>query len=210
MNKKRIGYGMLLAGLVMTAAWQIGAGLYIHAKALLAQELLERAWDRTKLGESRAMPWPWADTWPVARLSVPSQNISLIVLAGDSGRTLAFGPGHNFGSAAPGERGNSFISGHRDTHFRFLEYLQPGDQLLMDTPRGQQKVYRIEEATIVDAAEAWVKNEPAASRLSLITCYPFDAIVPGGRQRYIVTAVEVKSKSEVSEFFKDGLSSAEL
>lgn len=202
MNRKRLGYVMLIAALVIAGTWQIGQGLYIHAKALLAQELLENAWLKTRNGEQRATPWPWADTWPVARLSVPSQNISLIVLAGDSGRTLAFGPGHNFGSATLGENGNSFVSGHRDTHFRFLEYLQPGDRVYVDTPQGQRKVYRIEQASIVEAGEAWVESEPQTSRLSLVTCYPFESIVPGGSQRYIVSAVEVNPQPEQPEIFK--------
>lgn len=202
MNRKRLGYVMLIAALVIAGTWQIGQGLYIHAKALLAQELLENAWLKTRNGEQRATPWPWADTWPVARLSVPSQNISLIVLAGDSGRTLAFGPGHNFGSATLGENGNSFVSGHRDTHFRFLEYLQPGDRVYVDTPQGQRKMYRIEQASIVEAGEAWVESEPQTSRLSLVTCYPFESIVPGGSQRYIVSAVEVNPQPDQSELFK--------
>ena len=197
-----MGYPLLLAGLVIVGTWQIGQGLYIHAKALLAQELLERAWQKTQKGESRVAPWPWADTWPVARLSVPSQKVKLIVLAGDSGRTLAFGPGHNFSSATVGESGNSFISGHRDTHFRFLEYLQTGDRVYVDTPQGQHKVYRVEQATIVEAGEAWAINEPRVSRLSLVTCYPFEAIVPGGSRRYIVSAVEVNPEPDQSELFK--------
>ena len=191
MNRKRIAYLMLIAGLLIAGSWHIGQGLYIHAKAMLAQELLERAWEKAQHGERRATPWPWADTWPVARLSVPSQNVNLIVLAGDSGRTLAFGPGHNFGSANLGDNGNSFISGHRDTHFRFLEYLQSGDRVYVDTPQGQRKVYRVEQASIVDARHARVVSDQQTSRLSLITCYPFEAIVPGGSQRYIVSAVEV-------------------
>ena len=202
MNRKRLGYRLLLVGLVIAGSWQVMQGLYIHAKAMLAQELLEYAWEQTQQGESRATPWPWADTWPVARLSVPSQNISLIVLAGDSGRTLAFGPGHNFGSATLGENGNSYISGHRDTHFRFLEYLQAGDRVVVEIPQGKQKVYRVERAIITDAADAWVESEPLTSRLSLITCYPFESIVPGGSQRYIVSAIEVNPQPGQPEIFK--------
>jgi sortase A len=192
---KRIAFLIFIVGLVMAGSWQIGQGLYIHAKALLAQELLEHAWEKTRHGEARAMPWPWADTWPVARLSVPSQNVSLIVLAGDSGRTLAFGPGHNFGSAALGGKGNSLVSGHRDTHFRFLEYLKQGDRIFVDTRQGQRKMYRVEATRIVDARNAKLISEQQASRLNLVTCYPFEAVVPGGSQRYIVTAVEHKPPS---------------
>jgi sortase A len=203
-NRLRIGYLLVVAVLVIAGTWQVGQGVYIHAKAILAQQLLESAWLETRNGKQRATPWPWADTWPVARLSVPSQNVNLIVLAGDSGRTLAFGPGHNFGSVTPGEKGNSFISGHRDTHFRFLEYLQQGDRVYVDTPQGERKVYTVEQVSIVDAGDAWVESEPQMSRLSLITCYPFEAIVPGGSQRYIVSAVEVNSESnpDQSELFK--------
>ena len=189
MNRKRLGYRLLLVGLVMAGSWQVMQGLYIHAKAMLAQELLEYAWEQTQQGESRATPWP-------------CQNISLIVLAGDSGRTLAFGPGHNFGSATLGENGNSYISGHRDTHFRFLEYLQAGDRVVVEIPQGKQKVYRVERAIITDAADAWVESEPLTSRLSLITCYPFESIVPGGSQRYIVSAIEVNPQPGLPEIFK--------
>lgn len=195
MNIKRVSLLIFIVVLVMAGSWQVGEGLYIHAKALLAQELLEHAWQKTRNGETRATPWPWADTWPVARLSVPSQHLSLIVLAGDSGRTLAFGPGHNFGSAALGEKGNSLVSGHRDTHFRFLEYLQQGDRIFIDTPQGQRKMYRVEATSIVYAHNAKLLSDRKTSRLNLVTCYPFDAIVPGGSQRFIVTAVEDNSPS---------------
>lgn len=181
----------MIAVMLIVAGWQIGQGVYIHAKAMLAQELLQRAWLKTRQGEQDVKPWPWADTWPVARLSVPRLQVSLIVLAGDSDRTLAFGPGHNFGSARPGAQGNSFISGHRDTHFRFLQYLQPGEAIFVDTPQGHRRLYRVDTRAIVDAREAWIETESLGSRLNLITCYPFDAILPGGRQRYIVSALEI-------------------
>jgi hypothetical protein len=38
------------------------------------------------------MPWPWAYTWPIARLMLPFKEIELIVLNGAYGRSLAFGP----------------------------------------------------------------------------------------------------------------------
>ena len=48
-----------------------------------------------------------------------------------------------------------------------------------------------------------VVNKPQMSRLNLITCYPFESIVPGGSQRYIVSAVEVnpQANSARSELF---------
>ena len=53
--------------LVAAGAWQLSDGLWIQAKAWLARGLIAHAWSRTLQGEARAKPWPWADTWPVAR-----------------------------------------------------------------------------------------------------------------------------------------------
>ena len=92
--------------LLSIGGWQAGHGAFIYGKAWLAQLLLEDAWRRTEVGASGPVrPWPWADTWPVARLEVPRLGIDEIVLAGGSGRTLAFAPGHVDGTAAPGSRG---------------------------------------------------------------------------------------------------------
>jgi sortase A len=120
--------------LLLASMWQLGGGLTIRAKAILAQILVRDAWERTLKGERQAKPWPWADTWPVARLSVPEQRIDLFVLAGANGRTIAFGPGHVFGTAPPGEEGNSVIGGHRDTHLAFLRDTKPGMELRVQRP----------------------------------------------------------------------------
>jgi hypothetical protein len=77
-------------------------------------------------GEAMPKPWPWADTWPVARLRMQHPSVDLIVLAGAYGRTLAFGPGHVTSSALPGQEGTVMLTGHRDTHFRFLKDVQTG------------------------------------------------------------------------------------
>jgi len=69
-----------------------GQGAYIHAKALVAQVLLERAFDKTIATGQETKPWSWADTWPVARLEFPRLGRGTVVLAGSSGQALAFGP----------------------------------------------------------------------------------------------------------------------
>ena len=85
---------------------------------------------------ARVKPWPWADTHPVARLIVPAHRVELLVLAGANGRTLAWGPGHVEGTAAPGDAGNAVVTAHRDTHFAFLRDLVPGDRIVVETPAG--------------------------------------------------------------------------
>jgi sortase A len=179
---------LLVACLLCFGFWQLGQGAYIPAKAWLAQELMQRAWTRTGSGEVRATPWPWADTWPVARLTAMAGEVDLIVLAGGSGRTLAFGPGHLSASALPGEVGNAVIAGHRDTHFRFLKDIQPGELLKLESTKGLEHLYKVVAVDIVDSRRGSLLLDTEAAMLSLVTCYPFEAIEAGGPLRYVVTA----------------------
>ena len=175
----------LLAGVGL---WQLGQGAWIHVKAQLAQHLLQRAWARSLRGEPEARPWPWADTWPVARLRVPAHGVDLIVLAGVSGPTLAFGPGHAPGSAVPGTRGTAIFTGHRDTHFRFLEHVKRGDEILVEAPGLPRTRLRVRAMAVIDSRSAVIRSEDRSAGLVLMTCYPFDAVRPGGPLRYAVTA----------------------
>jgi len=175
--------------LLALGLWQFGEAAYIYLKAELAQQLIKAAWNRTRNGACAVKPWPWADTWPVARLTVPTRKIDLYVLADASGRTLAFGPGHLSGSAMPGEPGDILISAHRDTHFAFLELLLPGDEVCIQTPRGALFRYRVVGAEVVDKSALGRVLSDDGERLTLVTCYPFRAINPGGPLRYLVTAL---------------------
>lgn len=168
--------------------WQLGQGAYVPAKAWLAQGLMQRAWVQSTEGAAKVAPWPWADTWPVARVTARAGDVDLIVLAGGSGRTLAFGPGHLSESAQPGTVGNVVIAGHRDTHFRFLQTIAPGEMLTIETSDGQKHHYEVTATDIVDSRTASLSLDTDAAMLSLVTCYPFDARESGGPQRYIVTA----------------------
>ena len=178
----------LILGLALAGSWQLGSGLYIHFKALLAQHLIESAWSRTLQGEHEVRPWPWADTWPIARLRVPAKAIDLYVLADASGRSLAFGPGYVSGSASPGAAGNTIIAAHRDTHFRFLRELTPGTLIAVQTSDGVVHDYEMSEAQVLDVQHDYIEVQSAEPTLTLLTCYPFDALVPGGPLRYAVIA----------------------
>ena len=83
----------------------------------LAQVLLDRAWSRAQSEAEPQRPWPWADTWPVARIGASQLDRPLIVLAGAHGASLAFAPGHLDGTPRPGATGNSVVAGHRDGSF---------------------------------------------------------------------------------------------
>jgi sortase A len=197
-TRRRWAVYLVPALLIGFGLWQVGEGLLIHAKAALAQVLIARAWDETVAGGRPARPWPWADTYPVARLEVDALGVERMVLAGASGRTLAFGPGHMDGSPLPGAPGNSVIGGHRDTHLRFLEDVTPGMVIRIETADGAWHRFRVVAARIADSRTTRLALTGGPPRLTLVTCYPFDAIAPGGPLRYVVTAEEIADRDRVA------------
>jgi len=173
--------------MALTGSALLVAGLWIPAKAWIAQQMIARAWHATLAGQERVRPWPWADTWPIAKLELPGASRPLYVLAGASGQSLAFGPAHLSTSGLPGDADNVVIAGHRDTHFAALEALDVGDEILVESKRGTIR-YRVEATAIVHESRVDLVERTGRRELTLITCYPFDAIVPGGPLRYVVFA----------------------
>ncbi len=173
--------------LLLSGGFLLADGYWIRAKAVLAQLLLQHAWQETVVTGAIAKPWPWADTWPVARLEVPRLGIDLIVLEGESGEVLAFGPGHLPASSPPGTGGHTIVAGHRDTSFRFLQDLQQDDLLLLHTAGGHLERYRIRER-LIRKADALFFMESAVSALTLLTCYPFDSLRSSPPLRFLVLA----------------------
>jgi sortase A len=179
---------IVVSSLLCFGFWQFGQGAYIPAKAWFAQELMHRAWNKTEDSEQAQPPWPWADTHPVARLSAKGGDIELIVLEGGSGRTLAFGPGHLSISVLPGERGNSIIAGHRDTHFLFLQHMKRGETIQVELPDGRRHLYQVTEIDVVDSRRGSLVLDTDTPTMSLVTCYPFNALDAGGPMRFVVSA----------------------
>ena len=155
----------LFVALVVAIAGAIlfGQGIYIHAKAMLAQVLLERAFTETITTGRVVKPWPWADTWPEARITVKRIGASAIALAGSSGQALAFGPGHVERTADAGERGVAIYSAHRDTHFRFLKDVAIGDEIDITRHDGKTFRYRADGSSIVRYDQSGI--DPFTSRL---------------------------------------------
>ncbi len=182
--------GIVLLGLSLAAH-----GMYIPAKAQLAQLLLHRAWLQSE-GQPGARPWPWADTSPIARLRAKPAGYSVdqLVLSHASGRNLAFGPTHISPSAPPGSAGHVVLSGHRDTHFKWLADLALDDSLRIDTHRASQ-TYRVIGREIIDLEQHNFELLADGDLLTLVTCYPFDAVSPNTNQRYLVHAERVATSN---------------
>lgn len=208
---------LLMAGLVVFGGWQLGYSSYLLAKAELAQWLLEQAWQEMRREQAQSIvsnshqaqplrmqqgiaPWPWADTWPLAKLSWPALNQELIVLAGASGRNLAFGPAHLSASVAPGATGVSVIGGHRDTHFAFLSQAKLGDRFVIERADGRQYRFQVKEILITDVRESHIGLDSDVAKIALVACYPFadwQSGEAGGASsplRYLVLAEQVGSQ----------------
>jgi sortase A len=178
--QRLVGLALLAAGITLVAT-----GVWLPAKAELAQRLLNRAWLATQHGGGEVKPWPWADTWPIARLLLP-QHEPLIVLADATGRSLAFAPGWLTGSAAPGEVGVAVIAGHRDTHFAALATLLVGEHFEIERPDRSRLVYEVSSVAIMDTARESLALQSDRSMVALVTCWPFNAWIAGGSLRYVV------------------------
>jgi len=174
---------LALAGLLL-----VGHGAYIHAKAYVAQILLERAFAETLVTGQVTKPWSWADTWPVGRIAINRLHVSAIVLAGSSGQALAFGPGHVEQTADAGERGVAVYAAHRDTHFRFVKDVVIGDEIAVTRSDGRTFSYRVDGTSVVRFDASGIDATSRGHELVLSTCWPFEAVT-GGPERFLVHAV---------------------
>ena len=175
--------------LLVLGLWQVSGSGYMLAKAHLSQYLIISAWEQTLEDREPHLPWDWADTYPIFEMCFPSLDKKSIVLEGASGRNMAFSAAHSSESGMPGENKSTIVSGHRDSHFQHLQYLNKGDQIVINSIN-QLHTYRVVKIEIVNS-----KLETLAIRntdeIILTTCYPFDAIQTGGNLRFVVYATPV-------------------
>ena len=178
---------VLFAGASLTAR-----AVYLDAKTELAGVLIHRAWDRTVTEGKPHPPWPWADTYPVARLRISRLGYDEIVLEGATPHTLAFGPARLFSGAGFGEPGNVELAGHRTSWFRPLEALEIGDQIEIewfDTRKHglRERTYTVDDIRIVAPEEVGLLGTASEDALTLITCFPFGRSARSP-QRFVVLA----------------------
>ena len=185
----------MAAALLLAAAGllYVGQGLAIHAKATLAQVLLERAFARSLAERGPVKPWSWADTWPIARVEMARIGLDAIVLAQASGQALAFGPGHLEGTPLPGDDGTAVIAAHRDTHFAALSEARTGDEIRVTRNDGVTSWFRVTGTAVVNWDGSGIDPTAEGHFLVLSTCWPFGATEPGSL-RYLVKAQMIASE----------------
>ncbi|HEC85626.1 MAG: hypothetical protein DRR08_21335 [Candidatus Parabeggiatoa sp. nov. 2] len=190
-RKPRLWGGMILGIAMGVAAWQFSQGQEVYIQAWLAHGLLHTAWVRTQASGHHVKPWPGANTWPLARLSVPHLNVDQIVLARAGEGMSAFALGHSDSSVLPGELGNSVLNApHRDTFFSFLKRLKEGDTLVLESLGSGRWHYQVSLVRVVYRTETYWVQPSLNRRLTLVSCYPCTEGEDG--RRFIVIAEEIE------------------
>ncbi|MDO8570307.1 MAG: class E sortase [Candidatus Daviesbacteria bacterium] len=131
-------------------------------------------------------------------LSIPSlklANLKVVVDTNDFEQNLAHLPG----SGLPGEKGNTFITGHSSLPqlfrpgnfkaiFAHLPEIKKGESIILDAG-GQKFEYIVSGLKIVDPKETWVINPPEQNGryLTLMTCVP-----PGLYLKRLIVLAEIK------------------
>lgn len=175
--------------ILMAGIWHVSASGYMLSKAWLSQYLIKEAWQQTLADKLNHKPWSWADTYPIAELRVKRLAMSGYVLEGSSARNLAFSATHLENSGMPGQNKTIVVSGHRDSHFEYLQNLKIGDEIELNTINGLA-AYVVNQINVVNSKNSKIRilNK---EELLLTTCYPFGALSAGGNLRFVVYATPV-------------------
>jgi len=189
---KVLSYLFAAAGLAALLCWAVlffGARIYQHKKM---DEFTRSAQLRPMAAPKKSAPDKTdTPTYPsegsgVAILKIPRLGVSALVIEGADKRELALGPGHIPGTALPGGGGNIGIAAHRDTFFRPLRFIRPGDTVTLTSPERELR-YKVAFTKIVRPENVEVLSPTPREALTLVTCFPF-YYVGAAPERFIVRA----------------------
>ena len=163
---------------------------YMYAKSIVAQLLLNHAWQKSTSNGGSYLPWYWADSHPVAKLTYAKKKHSWIILSGMTGRAMAFAPTWLEDSAKPNQYGNTVISAHNDSHFDILAGVEIGELFTLEAKSDEKVNYRVTDVNIVwdiDISPYLFRDE---TMITLITCYPFNVSNSPKKQRLVIQAIK--------------------
>jgi sortase A len=189
--------GLVIVGatcLLWAGATALSAIAY-QSEYKVSLERVDHAFDRPKAERAASrVETPVEAGAPIGRLEIPRLGLSVVVAEGDDDNTLKVAVGHLPDTPLPWQEGNTAVAGHRDTFFRPLRSVQPGDEIRFATRHGTFR-YRVTRHTVVEPNELWVLDASPAAALTLITCYPFDYVGPAPR-RFVVHAERMADASD--------------
>lgn len=174
-------YFFLAAGI-----WGLGYATYVVVDAQTYQATEEMQLPTMPPAEG---PRVVAEGDVIGEMSIPRLALKTIVVQGESSKILQRAIGHLPGTPLPGEPGNVALAGHRDSYFRPLRNIQPGDVITIKTPDAEFE-YQVESFEVVLPSDVQVLQPTVENSLTLVTCFPFYYIGPAPK-RFIVHAREI-------------------
>jgi len=121
------------------------------------------------------IPLPPPSMQQAVRIQIPSIKVDAPVVQGDGWEQLKKGVAQRVGTTDPGMNGNLVLSAHNDVYgelFRYLDRLQPGDQVIISTQQ-KQFVYVVDRTVIVEPTQVEVMGATPDATVTLISCYPY-------------------------------------
>lgn len=121
------------------------------------------------------IPAPPASASQAIRIQIPALKVDAPIVQGDGWEQLKKGVGQHIGTADPGVEGNVVLSAHNDVYgelFRYLDRLQPGDQIVLYT-QDRQYTYVVDRTVIVKPTQVEVMAPTVDPTVTLISCYPY-------------------------------------
>ena len=131
-------------------------------------------------------PVPTPGPEQARRIQIPAIDIDKPIVQGDDWEQLKKGVGQHVGTANPGRPGNLVLSAHNDIYgeiFRYLDRLQPGDEIIISTERSTY-TYIVRKWDIVEPTAIDVMDPTTHASTTLISCYPYQV----NTQRIVVFA----------------------
>ncbi len=122
-----------------------------------------------------SLPVPTPGPSQANRIQIPSIGIDAPVVQGDGWEQLKKGVGQRIGTVNPGDQGNVVLSAHNDIFgeiFRFLDQLEPGDEIVLYTSQ-RAYVYSVTRRKVVEPADVSVMDPTTEATITLISCYPY-------------------------------------
>lgn len=194
MDKFRRGIGLLLiaVGLII-----IGTVVYKKVETIRKQkaviEMFESGISEGSLTSKEEVNLEDINGYtPIAIIEIPSIKLSQALVEGISDDVLKYFLGHFNDSAAPGEKGNFAVAGHRVSDytdaFINLYKVKAGDEVIVKT-HDKKYTYVVEDNFIVEPEDVHVLDDTKEATMTLVTC------TVGAKQRVIVKGRLISEES---------------
>ena len=176
--------------LLATGLIALGYAAYVVADAHAYQATERKRLEQARINAPVVPPSNTVTALPegevIGEIQIRRLGLTAVVAQGESAATLQRAVGHLSDTALPGELGNVVLAGHRDTFFRPLKGVRPGDAITLKTPEGDFE-YLVESSAVVRPSNIQVLEPTGGRTLTLITCFPF-SYVGSAPDRFIVRA----------------------